>query len=233
MHWRRKWQPTPGFLPGESQGQGSLVGCRLWGRTESDTTEATWRRRQRLRILHYNLSKSSCFCNYTPNKYSTRIRNSCLNRYHCDWEGKDEVFLSFKFFLFFDFIIPVRDQTTGSRTWVMFTRKRQDMRSSCLANHVMPATPVTETKNCLYRSHHTPLFGALVRFHCAGWDLGPSALEINSLLAFALLWWTCSLGGFGDMGSVHNNSFRLLITVNLVAFWGSQTLQGLIVTSHD
>ena len=41
MHWRRKWQPTPVFLPGESQGRGSLVGCRLWGRTESETTEAT------------------------------------------------------------------------------------------------------------------------------------------------------------------------------------------------
>ena len=41
MHWRRKWQPTPVFLPGESQGQGSLVGCHLWGRTELDTTEAT------------------------------------------------------------------------------------------------------------------------------------------------------------------------------------------------
>ena len=41
MHWRRKWQPTPVFLPGESQGRQSLVGCRLWGRTESDTTEAT------------------------------------------------------------------------------------------------------------------------------------------------------------------------------------------------
>ena len=41
MHWRRKWQPTPVFLPGESQGRGSLVGCRLWGRTESDTTEVT------------------------------------------------------------------------------------------------------------------------------------------------------------------------------------------------
>ena len=41
MHWRRKWQPTPVLLPGESQGRGSLVGCRLWGRTESDTTEAT------------------------------------------------------------------------------------------------------------------------------------------------------------------------------------------------
>ena len=36
-----EWQPTPALLPGESQGRGSLVGCRLWGRTESDTTEAT------------------------------------------------------------------------------------------------------------------------------------------------------------------------------------------------
>ena len=41
MHWRRNWQPTPVFLPGESQGRGILVGCRLWGRTESDTTEGT------------------------------------------------------------------------------------------------------------------------------------------------------------------------------------------------
>ena len=41
MHWRRKWQPTPVFLPGESQGWVSLVGCRLWGCTESDTTEVT------------------------------------------------------------------------------------------------------------------------------------------------------------------------------------------------
>ena len=41
MHWRRKWQPTPVFLPGEFQGWRSLVGCHLRGRTESDTTEAT------------------------------------------------------------------------------------------------------------------------------------------------------------------------------------------------
>ena len=41
MHWRRKWQSTPMFLPGECQGRGSLVGCRLRGLTESDTTEAT------------------------------------------------------------------------------------------------------------------------------------------------------------------------------------------------
>ena len=44
--WRRQWQPTPVFLPGESQGRGSLVGCRLWGHTESDTTER----------LHYHFS---------------------------------------------------------------------------------------------------------------------------------------------------------------------------------
>ena len=61
MHWRRKWQPTPVFMPGESQGPGSLVGCRLWGRgslvgchlwgrTESDTTEATWQRQHSYQI---------------------------------------------------------------------------------------------------------------------------------------------------------------------------------------
>ena len=37
----KEMQPTPVLLPGESQGQGSLVGCCLWGRTESDTTEVT------------------------------------------------------------------------------------------------------------------------------------------------------------------------------------------------
>ena len=37
----KEWQPTPVFLPGEFQGRGSLVGCRLWSRTELDTTEAT------------------------------------------------------------------------------------------------------------------------------------------------------------------------------------------------
>ena len=41
MHWRRKWQPTPVLLPGESHGWRSLVGCSPWGHTESDMTEAT------------------------------------------------------------------------------------------------------------------------------------------------------------------------------------------------
>ena len=56
MHWRRKWQPTPVFLPGESQGWGSLLGCHLWGRTESDTTEATRQQQQQqqgvLSVIH-------------------------------------------------------------------------------------------------------------------------------------------------------------------------------------
>ena len=40
MHWRRKWQPTPVYLPGESQRWGSLMGCHLWGSIESHVTEA-------------------------------------------------------------------------------------------------------------------------------------------------------------------------------------------------
>ena len=56
MLWRRKWQPTPVFLPGESQGQGSLVGFHLWGRTESDTTEATYQQQQQ----QQGLKKINC-----------------------------------------------------------------------------------------------------------------------------------------------------------------------------
>ena len=51
MHWRRKWQPTPVFLPGESQGQGSLVGCRLRGRTESVMTGVTEQQQQQQQQL--------------------------------------------------------------------------------------------------------------------------------------------------------------------------------------
>ena len=51
MHWRRKWQPAPVFLSEESQGQWSLMGCRLWGCTESDMTEATQQQQQHARLL--------------------------------------------------------------------------------------------------------------------------------------------------------------------------------------
>ena len=48
IHWRRKWQPTPVFLPGKSHGQRSLVGCSAWAREELDTTER----------LHFHFSLS-------------------------------------------------------------------------------------------------------------------------------------------------------------------------------
>ena len=51
MHWGRKWQPTPVFLPGESQVWGSLVGCHLWVHTESDTTEVTQQQQQGLQSV--------------------------------------------------------------------------------------------------------------------------------------------------------------------------------------
>ena len=53
MHWRRKWEPTPVFLPGEPQGRGCLVGCRLWGRKELDTTEATQQQQQQQHYIWY------------------------------------------------------------------------------------------------------------------------------------------------------------------------------------
>ena len=68
MHWRRKWQPTPVFLPGESQGQRGLVGCHLWGCTESDMTEATQQQQQQqqqcptLSFCMAFVLKSTFFC---------------------------------------------------------------------------------------------------------------------------------------------------------------------------
>ena len=50
--WRRKWQPSPEPLPGESHGQRSLVGYSPWGRKESDTTEK----------LHFHFHKQCCYC---------------------------------------------------------------------------------------------------------------------------------------------------------------------------
>ena len=68
MHCRRKWQPTPVFLPGESQEQGSLVGCRLWGRTELDTTEATQQQQW--------IYKVSCNLNLVFSQVSVQISKS-------------------------------------------------------------------------------------------------------------------------------------------------------------
>ena len=79
MHWRRKWQPTPVFLPGESQGRGSLVGFCLWGHTESDTTEATQQQQQQ---QQQHSSKMLKQLQYISNEFikilNTIIYNSVL-----------------------------------------------------------------------------------------------------------------------------------------------------------
>ena len=61
MHWRRKWQPTPVFLPGESQGWGSLVGCCLWGQTELESDLASAARQcQRMLKLPHSCTHLTC-----------------------------------------------------------------------------------------------------------------------------------------------------------------------------
>ena len=46
LAWKIPWTEEPVFLPGESQGWWTLVGCRLWGHTESDMTEAIYQPQQ-------------------------------------------------------------------------------------------------------------------------------------------------------------------------------------------
>ena len=67
MHWRRKWQPIPVFLPGESQGRGRLVVCCLWGRTELDTTEETEQQQQQQQLSFFtNVTWGKSHWDYFP-----------------------------------------------------------------------------------------------------------------------------------------------------------------------
>ena len=91
MHSRRKWQPTPVFLPGEPQGRGSLVGCRPWGRTESDTAEVTQQQQQQQPLVamqrscnaeaHFKKRKPRpreigwCTCSWTTRPYQRKYFN--------------------------------------------------------------------------------------------------------------------------------------------------------------
>ena len=67
MHWRRKWQPAPVFLPGEPQGRGSLVGCRL-GVTQSRTRLT----RLSSSSTKYSLLLLFCCCLQYDHHYSQR-----------------------------------------------------------------------------------------------------------------------------------------------------------------
>ena len=78
MRWRRDSQPTPVFLPGESQGRGSLVGCHLWGHTESDTTEVTQQQQQQ-QVFNNDLSMREWTDEWVnkQNKYYSQIISKC------------------------------------------------------------------------------------------------------------------------------------------------------------
>ena len=69
---RRKWQPTPVFLPGESQGRRSLVGCRLWGRPESDMTEVTQQQQQQHVLWLLRTEQKCCRTLLLSEQCSTR-----------------------------------------------------------------------------------------------------------------------------------------------------------------
>ena len=82
--WRRKWQPTPVFLPGESHGQGSLVGYSPWGYKELDTTEqlSTQQLQSKHPYNHHpakkltivNNQKSPLFPNHPPHHHPGEYR---------------------------------------------------------------------------------------------------------------------------------------------------------------
>ena len=116
MHWRRKWQPTPVFLPRESQGQGSLVGLRplplqrlkrsltfhlevrygtwhLWCDTKSSPTHwSHWRGTPRF-------PASPHLCPFSPPDRDRRVDSPALSARASDLPGapKDEAGLTRKF----------------------------------------------------------------------------------------------------------------------------------------
>ena len=89
--WRRKWQPTPVFLPGESHGQRSLVAYSPWGRKESDMTEQLHLLRARRDNLiqfslyrrgHQNIIKHECqisATNWVEDKFPSN-NHKCLGK---------------------------------------------------------------------------------------------------------------------------------------------------------
>ena len=66
MHWRRKWQPTPVFLPGESHGQRGLVGYSPWGCKELDTTEQLSMHTPSIFLCLFSLMSTSILSTYWP-----------------------------------------------------------------------------------------------------------------------------------------------------------------------
>ena len=74
------------FLPGESQGLGSLVGCRLWGCTESDTTEATWRQQHYTMLAIINVIAINNISN--KKQIWTKVRRDFIQKQYYSKESE-------------------------------------------------------------------------------------------------------------------------------------------------
>ena len=103
MHWRRKWQPTPVFLPGESQGQGNLVGCCLWGHRVgydwSDLAVAVvgnglWQTVGRSKVKHFSLFQENLSAVFleTIEQVQTNIPCSFIREFRCCYWKKKKIY---------------------------------------------------------------------------------------------------------------------------------------------
>ena len=90
MHWRRKWQPTPVFMPGESQGRGSLVGHHLWGR----------------RVGHDSSDLAAAAAAIKPFTFSHAVNIVCYSNF-CSKVTFLLELLKLKYFIFINFISEV------------------------------------------------------------------------------------------------------------------------------
>ena len=87
IYWRRKWQPSPGFFPGESHGQRSLMGYSPWGSKESDVTETNntpcpWNFTgicATSGLIQILLVKMCFVANDKKKKKETEVKKSCVN----------------------------------------------------------------------------------------------------------------------------------------------------------
>ena len=71
--WRRKWQPTPGSLPGESHEQRSLVDYSPWGRKESDTTEQLNNNNKRVIHTHTHTHRHTRAVSYKTSELGNNL----------------------------------------------------------------------------------------------------------------------------------------------------------------
>ena len=91
---RRKWQPTPVFLPGESCGQGSLVVCCPWGHTGLDTTEVTQQQQQQAWISRKKALRFVHTCGFAESGVLpvSVLRQSHLSKWRWGGECFDSLF---------------------------------------------------------------------------------------------------------------------------------------------